>query len=65
MKPSATLEADRELIRRIDTMHRGSNPRVFGAVVRGDDTDGSERNEGIGAIYFVCIASRAPNGGKR
>lgn len=23
-------------------MHRGSNPRVFGSVVHGDDTDGSD-----------------------
>lgn len=42
MKPSATLEANRELIRRIVAMHRGSNPRVFGSVVHGDDIDGSD-----------------------
>ncbi len=42
MKPSASLEANRELIRRIVAMHRGSNPRVFGSVVHGDDTDGSD-----------------------
>ncbi len=42
MKPSASLEANRELIRRIVALHRGSNPRVFGSVVRGDDTDGSD-----------------------
>lgn len=33
MKPSASLEANRELIRRIVALHRGSNPRVFGSVV--------------------------------
>ena len=42
MKPSASLEANRELIRRIVAMHRGSNPRMFGSVVHGDDTDGSD-----------------------
>ena len=42
MKPSASLEANRELIRRIVAMHRGSNPRVFGSVIHGDDTDGSD-----------------------
>jgi predicted nucleotidyltransferase len=42
MKPSASLEANRELIRRIVALHRSSNPRVFGSVVRGDDTDGSD-----------------------
>lgn len=42
MKPSASLEANRDLIRRIVAMHRGSNPRVFGSVVHGDDTDGSD-----------------------
>lgn len=42
MKPSASLEANRELIRRIVALHRGSNPRVFGSVVHGDDTDGSD-----------------------
>ena len=42
MKPSASLEANRELIRRIVAMHRGSNPRVFGSVAHGDDTDGSD-----------------------
>ena len=42
MKPSASLEANRDLIRRVVALHRGSNPRVFGSVVHGDDTDGSD-----------------------
>ena len=42
MKPSASLEANRELIRRIVAMHRGSNPRVFGSVLQGADTEGSD-----------------------
>ena len=42
MKPSASLEANRELIRRIVAMHRGSNPRVFGSVLAGTDVEGSD-----------------------
>lgn len=42
MKPSATLEANRELIRRIVAAHRGTNPRVFGSVLHGNDTEGSD-----------------------
>ncbi len=42
MKPSELLEANREDIRRIVTVHRGLNPRVFGSVVRGNDTEDSD-----------------------
>lgn len=39
MKPSAALEANRGLIRRGVLAHRASNPRVFGSVLRGEDSD--------------------------
>ena len=42
MKPSTALETHREAIRRIVSHHRASNPRVFGSVLHGDDTDGSD-----------------------
>lgn len=42
MKPSDALEANRELIRRIVLAHRASNPRIFGSVVRGEDSDQSD-----------------------
>ncbi|MFT3759917.1 nucleotidyltransferase family protein [Thauera sp.] len=42
MKPSAALEANRELIRRIVSAHRASNPRVFGSALRGDDSEESD-----------------------
>lgn len=42
MKPSAALEANRELIRRIVRAHRTDNPRVFGSVLHGDDAEGSD-----------------------
>lgn len=42
MKPSAALEANRELIRQIVLAHRASNPRIFGSVLHGEDSDRSD-----------------------
>jgi predicted nucleotidyltransferase len=42
MKPSAALASHREDIRRVVESHRAKNARVFGSVVHGDDTDGSD-----------------------
>src|SRR6185437_8902767 len=42
MKPSALLEQHREAIRRIVAQHRARNPRVFGSVLFGEDTDDSD-----------------------
>ncbi|KAI3602911.1 MULTISPECIES: nucleotidyltransferase family protein [Cupriavidus] len=42
MKPSLALSSHREAIRRVVSAHRASNPRVFGSVVHGDDTEGSD-----------------------
>jgi predicted nucleotidyltransferase len=42
MKPSQALAAHRADIRRIVSMNRAENPRVFGSVLRGDDTDASD-----------------------
>jgi len=42
MKPSIALRAHREAIRTIVAEHRASNPRVFGSVVQGCDTDESD-----------------------
>ena len=42
MKPSAALETNRELIRRIVLAHRASNPRVFGSVLHGEDSERSD-----------------------
>ena len=42
MKPSLALEANRDAIRALVAKHRVANPRVFGSVVRGDDTDESD-----------------------
>lgn len=42
MKPSVALASHREAIRRVVASHRARNPRVFGSVIRGGDTEGSD-----------------------
>ena len=42
MKPSVALAAHREAIRRVVESHRACNARVFGSVIRGEDTDDSD-----------------------
>lgn len=42
MKPSAALASHREDIRRVVESHRAKNARVFGSVVHGNDTEGSD-----------------------
>jgi predicted nucleotidyltransferase len=42
MKPSEALASNRDAIRRVVAAHRASNARVFGSVIRGDDTDESD-----------------------
>lgn len=42
MRPSLMLAAHRADIRRIVAAHRASNPRVFGSVARGEDTEDSD-----------------------
>ena len=42
MLPSIALQTHREAIRRIALSHRVTNVRVFGSVVHGNDTEGSD-----------------------
>jgi predicted nucleotidyltransferase len=42
MRPSAALAAHRAGIRRVVESHRACNARVFGSVVHGEDTEGSD-----------------------
>jgi predicted nucleotidyltransferase len=42
MRPSEALRSHREDIRRIVEAHRARNARVFGSVLLGEDTDGSD-----------------------
>ena len=42
MRPSQALQSHREVIRRIVLQHHARNVRVFGSVLRGEDTDDSD-----------------------
>ena len=42
MKPSVALSSNREAIRRVVASHRACNPRIFGSVVHGHDTENSD-----------------------
>lgn len=42
MKPSIALQFHREAIREIVANHRACNPRIFGSVLEGRDTEGSD-----------------------
>jgi hypothetical protein len=42
MRPSIALSTHREAIRRVVEAHRARNPRVFGSVVHGNDTEISD-----------------------
>lgn len=42
MKPSEALHSNRTAIRRLVESHRARNARVFGSVLRGEDTDSSD-----------------------
>lgn len=42
MKPSIALELHREAIRLIVERHKCCNPRIFGSVIRGEDTEESD-----------------------
>lgn len=42
MRPSIALQTHREQIRNVVLAHRATNARVFGSVIRGDDTDASD-----------------------
>ena len=42
LKPSEALHSNRAAIRRVVESHRARNARVFGSVLRGEDTDSSD-----------------------
>lgn len=42
MKPSLALANHRETIRKVVEANRGTNPRVFGSVLRGEDAETSD-----------------------
>jgi hypothetical protein len=42
MRPSAALAAHRDVIRQVVLANRARNPRIFGSVAKGEDTEGSD-----------------------
>ncbi len=42
MRPSVSLDRNREAVRAIVATHRARNPRVFGSVLTEEDTDDSD-----------------------
>ena len=50
MKPSEALQRHRTEIRRIVECNHSANPRVFGSVVRGEDTEASDLDILVDAI---------------
>ena len=60
MRPSLVLEANRIAVREIALRHRVANVRIFGSVVHGDDTDGSDLDilvEPTGETTLMDIAA--------
>ena len=52
-RPSVVLSQNRELIRHIVLSHRSNNPRIFGSVLHGTDTEGSDLDLLIDAGVFI------------
>lgn len=42
LKPSLVLDQNRDLIRKIVLSHQSRNPRIFGSVLHGTDTEASD-----------------------
>ena len=42
MRPSEALAAHRDVIRQVVLANRARNPRIFGSVAKGEDTEGSD-----------------------
>ena len=42
IRPSQAFEAHRSAVRRIVETHEARNPRVFGSIARGEDTESSD-----------------------
>ena len=42
MRPSEALAAHRDVIRQVVLANRARNPRIFGSVAKGKDTEGSD-----------------------
>ena len=67
MRPSRALELYRDEIRRIVVENRGLNPRVFGSVLHGKDTEGGDLDllidpaNGMTLFDMAAIAAAVEN----
>ena len=67
MKPGEALERHREDIRRLAASRRAANPRVFGSVLRQEDTEDSDLDllidaaEGMTLFDMAAIAAAIEN----
>ena len=59
MKPSEALEAHRAELREIVARHGAAHPRVFGSVLHGDDTDGSDLDLLVDATRTTTLLTLA------
>ena len=58
-RPSDVLSQNRELIRNIVLSHKSSNPRIFGSVLRGTDTEESD----LDLLIEQCLVQAVGEGG--
>lgn len=62
MLPSVALQTHSEAIRRIALRHRVTNVRVFGSVVHGNDTEGSDLDLMVEPTEETTMMTLAPSG---
>ena len=55
MRPSIALAKHRDTIRRVVEANHARNPRVFGSVVRGEDTDASDLDVLVDPISVTTL----------
>jgi predicted nucleotidyltransferase len=54
-RPSVTFNAHRASIRRVVDAHQARNPRVFGSVARGEDTEQSDLDILVDTTGFTSL----------
>jgi predicted nucleotidyltransferase len=57
MKPSVALNLHREALRALIAKYPAANPRVFGSVVHGDDTEESDLDLVIDMVPGITLLS--------
>jgi len=55
LKPSAALDQKRAAIREAPARFRTANPRIFGSVLHGTDTDGSDLDVLVDALQGATL----------